>query len=122
MTNAALNRNLESPGDSRRRQILSILALVPAGAYAVSTVLTLTAGSSAPTEWLRDLFAQSAGAIFVIWAVLLGGPVLSLVANLTLERPGQRAPFQKVCTIIAWMLLLWCLVTTVPFPWFFLDY
>ena len=99
--------------------MLSIVALLPAVAYSVATLLALTVDSQAPTKWLRDLFEHSPGAIFGIWSVLVGGPTLSLIIQMSCD-DSARSRIQKSLAVLTWLLLLWCLVSTVPFPWFFL--
>lgn len=108
---------LVQKGEGRAWRILTVVSLLPAVAYLVILMLALL-GVPGPASWLVEGLMAGPWSVPLLWALVIGGPVIGVIGSLILEL-SQRSgiSFGSVCGVIAWILLVLCLVTCVPFPW-----
>lgn len=98
-------------------EIAAVVSLLPAAAYFVVLMLALILGAVGPARWLVEHLLDGVWAIPMLWAFVIGGPIVSVISSLILglsERPGFTVG--KVCGVCAWTLLVINLVSCVPFP------
>jgi hypothetical protein len=91
--------------------------MLPAVAHLVILSLAM-GGVIGPAVWISDRLLVGTWSVAVLWAVVIGGPLLSAIAGLTLELwPGETRLLGRACGLFACALLILGLITTVPFPW-----
>jgi hypothetical protein len=102
-------------------RILTIVSLLPAVAYLLILALAVVFEVLGPASWLvRDLL-NGTWSIPLLWLLVIGGPIISVIGNLILQLSPEagRSSSTGLIGIIAWILLLLCLTTCLPFPWLF---
>lgn len=101
-------------------RIIAVIAPFPAILYLC--VLGIGAiGITDPAIWVSNqLFGPTWAPPFLL-VFVLGGPVMSIIADLILElRHEKERPPRRVRWLYAFVLLVAGFVTTVPVPWIFL--
>jgi hypothetical protein len=98
--------------------IFIVLSLLPAGVYLLVSALALVLGVPGPAQWVAEILLTGSGAIPMLWLTVIGGPVLGMVAAMILQlSSGHNARTTNWIGMIAWMLLIACVITCVPLPW-----
>ena len=102
-------------------RLIAIVSLVPAVSYLLILALALIAEVHAPVIWLLGNIFSGPWGIPFLWLLVIGGPVVSVIGNLILQlSPQQGNHHDKVCGVIAWIVLVVCSATCLPFPWIML--
>ena len=108
----------QTTGERTIWRVIAIVSLLPAAAYLLLLALTLVLNDSEPARWLLGDMLEGPWAIPLFWLLVVGGPILAVIGNLILQlspKPGHSGI--GVFGLIAWIMLVLCVVTCLPFPW-----
>ena len=100
---------------------VSIAGLIPGIVYIALLILALGFRIEAPARWIFNLFWEGPFTLGLVWILTIGGPLISVIANLVLQLPPP--PKRKRTDnkgMVIWIVLLLCIFTTFPFPWLIL--
>lgn len=96
------------------------MSIVPATAYLGLLAATLVLNDSQPASWLLGDIVDGQWGIPLFWLVVVGGATLSVIGNLMPQlSPRLGSSSTGVFGVIAWVVLVLCLVTCLPIPWLF---
>ena len=101
--------------------MVTVISLLPSVAYLMVLALAVMFEVYGPAAWFVEETIDGPWGIPLLWLLALGGPIISVIGSLILQLPsdsGQR--HGGVVGLIAWVLLLMCLISCLPFPWIFL--
>lgn len=98
----------------------AVLAMLPAMAHLVILSLAM-GGVTSPAVWISNGLLGGPWSVPVLWALVIGGPLLSIVTSLMLELwPGRARQFGRFFGMCSWVMLIIGLVSTLPLPWILL--
>lgn len=113
----AMTSDAQESSSAKPWQAVAIVAVLPGMAHLVVVTMGLV-GIVSPAVWISDHLLVGTWSVPVLWTLVIGGPLLSVLARLTLELwEGQTRSAATVLGLIAWVLLIIGLVTTLPLPW-----
>jgi hypothetical protein len=104
----------------RAWRAFAILAVLPSLAHLLVVSLAVL-GVTAPAAWVSSCVLGGPWSVPVLWALVIGGPLLSVIAGLMLELwPGRERHFGRFFGMCSWVMLIIGLVSTLPLPWILL--
>ncbi len=93
------------------------MALLPGTAH-LAILTAAGAGIVDPAIWISQHLLTGPWSVPVLWTFVIGGPLLSVIAGLTLELDqGRTRMVARAGGWFAWALLIVGLVSTLPLPW-----
>ena len=97
---------------------IAVLCLMPAGAYLLLMSVTLALGDPKFASWVLGDIMDGQWSIPLFWLVVIGGPLLSIITTLIVQHsPTRERVRPNLLGIVAWVILVLCLVTCLPWPW-----
>jgi hypothetical protein len=112
-----MTSNSSTSASVRVWQAIATVAVVPG----IVHLMVLSAGAAGmvnPAIWISGHLLAGPWSVPLLWILVIGGPLVSVIAGLTLELwRGTTGSVGRACGMFAWAMLIVGLVTTVPFPW-----
>jgi hypothetical protein len=115
MTAATVRGNAKDRHPNRGLRILVLFCLLPGAAYFVVMILALF-GILSPARWLSGLLS-GIWSVPLLWLAVIGGPMFGAIGSLILssgQRSGRR--LDRICGGVAAVLLVFNLLSCIPFP------
>jgi hypothetical protein len=96
---------------------MAIIAVLPSSGHLLALALALV-GITDPAIWIANKLSVGPWSVPLLWALVIGGPLLSVLMCLTLEvQHGKMGTLGRKIGMLAWAVLIVGLATTLPMPW-----